>query len=232
MAEGTLILLHSPLTSVAAWGTLPAILRARGADVIVPEVTDDDDVPFSVRYVARAALQVSGAGPLIAVGHSGAGPLLGQFGYAQRAWRRRMSGYAFIDAGLPRPGGVSRLEMLRTEDPEFAVELEELLGRRATFPNWSDRDLVDVVPDPAARKALVTGLRRRGGKYWTEPVPCPSDWPDAPCGYLRTSAAYDITAGMARARRWPVTEREGGHFAALVDPEGMADDLLALVEEM
>src|SRR5262245_40791280 len=138
MAEGILILLHSPLTGLASWGDLAGALLTRGADVQSPEVLDDDDVPYSVRYVARASLQVNGDGPFIAVGHGSAGALLGQFGNAQRAWRRSVCGYVFLDAGLPRPGGLSRLEMLQTEDPMLASKLDESLHGRARYPSWTE----------------------------------------------------------------------------------------------
>jgi hypothetical protein len=232
MAEGTLILLHSPLTGLAVWGDLTGALQTRGAEVQSPEVLDDDDVPYSVRYVARASLQVSGDGPFIAVGHGAAGALLGQFGHAQRAWRRSVCGYVFLDAGLPRPGGVNRLEMLRTEDPKLSSELDESLHGRARFPNWTERDLHDEVPDAAARQALLAGARPRPREFFTEAIPCPADWPDAPCGYLQTSSTYDVPARVARERGWPVRSYDGGHFAALADPEKLADELVALVAQL
>jgi hypothetical protein len=36
------------------------------------------------------------------------------------------------------------------------------------------------------------------------------DWPDAPCGYLRTSEPYELQARQARLRGWPVRELAGG----------------------
>jgi hypothetical protein len=105
MTPGTLVLLHSPLTTASAWGSLAVALGAY--DVVVPEVTDDDRPPYAGRYVARAALEISAAGvkpPLVLVAHGDAGPLLPPVAAAQRAAHRLVGGYIFLDARLPGPG--------------------------------------------------------------------------------------------------------------------------------
>jgi len=225
-----LVLAHSPLTGPAAWGRLPEVLRQRTYDVVVLDVTDDDVAPYAGRYVARAALQIAAAvptGPVHLVGHSGAGYLLPQIGAARRAARQRVAGYVFLDAGVPHGRGATRSTLLRAEDPAFADELDALLDAGASFPSWSDDDLRELVPDAALRADLVASLRPRGREFFTEPLPFPGDWPDAPCGYLRLSASYDRPARVARSRGWPVvvTDPAGGHFAASVDPSGVADSL-------
>ena len=104
-----------------------------------------------------------------------------------------------------------------------------MLAAGGTFPDWTETDLRELVPDQAARAALVGSLRPRGEDFFTDPVPVVADWPDAPCGLLRLSPAYDGALRLARLRGWPVLEgpddRPGGHFAALVDPGAVADDL-------
>ncbi|MGH8868869.1 MAG: hypothetical protein ACRDYU_12835 [Actinomycetes bacterium] len=237
MRPGTLVLLHSPLTGAAAWGSLPDVLRARDVDVLCPEIVGDTSPPYGQRYVMEAALAVHAADPaqpLVLVGHSGAGPLLPQLGFAQRAARRAVGGYVFCDAGIPRPPGTkgpaSRLDLLREEDADLAARLEADLASDRRFPPWTADDLAGEVPDPVSRRALVASLRPRAYDFFTEPLPYPTDWPDAPCAYLRTSGAYAVPVRTARHRRWPVHERDSGHFAALTDPEGLADDLLRLVD--
>jgi alpha/beta hydrolase family protein len=219
MTPGTLVLLHSPLTTAATWGALPERLRASGMDVAVPEITDDDRAPYAGRYIARAALDIAAYGPaqpLVLLAHSGAGPLLPALGMAQRAAHRRVGGYVFCDAGLPVPGETTRLEQLRVELPAAADRLEQLLDGGGRFPDY---------PPPAG---LEKALRPRGRDFFTDRLPPPQDWPDAPCGYLRTSPAYDRAAGQARHRGWPVIERESGHFAAYT----AAEDTAAAVREL
>ncbi|MGI8330002.1 hypothetical protein ACRYCC_08545 [Actinomadura scrupuli] len=46
-----------------------------------------------------------------------------------------------------------------------------------------------------------------GGRTAPE-VPVPEDWPEAPCGYLQLSTAYDQEARQAGLRGWPVATAE------------------------
>jgi hypothetical protein len=231
----TLVLAHSPLTGPPSWGRTPEVLRRRGATVIVLDA-DDRTPPYSAAYVATAARQIAAAGPsepLVLVGHSGAGYLLPQIGSTQRAARRKVAGYVFLDAGVPHARGATRLGLMRAEDTEFAAELDALLAAGGVYPTWTDDDLREVVPDDAIRADLVASLRPRSRDYFEEPLPCPPDWPDAPCSFVKLSVAYDSPARVARSRGWQVVEappdQPGGHFAACVDPEGVATLLLDLV---
>ncbi|GAA4618645.1 hypothetical protein GCM10023195_83940 [Actinoallomurus liliacearum] len=215
MEPGTLVLLHSPLTTASAWGALPEALGPY--DVVVPEITDDDRPPYAGRYVARAALEITRAGvrpPVVLVGHGGAGPLLPPVGAAQRAAHRLVGAYVFVDAELPPPAGSSRLDQAGAFGPEFAEALKD--GGR--FP--------DEEP-----QAGVTA-RRRDDEFFAEPLPMPQDWPDAPCGYLRTSDAYERQAAQARMRGWTVAANPGGHFAAVTDPRATARALTELIASL
>jgi pimeloyl-ACP methyl ester carboxylesterase len=205
----------------------------------VVEVRDDDAPPYASRYVARAALQVRDAcddARTVLVGHSGAGYLLPLLGAARRSARAPVAGYVFLDAGLPPARPASRLDLLRSEAPELADELGPHLSDGGTFPDWTDDDLRELVADDGARAGLVAGLRRRGQDFFADPVPVAPDWPDAPCGFLRLSAGYDTAARLAGHRGWPRVlgpdDRPGGHFAMLVDPVAVADDLDALLAQL
>jgi hypothetical protein len=231
---GSLVLLHSPLAGAGSWGRLPEVLRASGYPVAVPSVTADDSPPYAHRYIAAATLQLTDADsmpPLVLVGHSGAGPLLPQLAAAAGAGGQRVGGYVFLDAGIPRLGA-DRLALLESEDPAYATGLRNRLDAGGRFPEWSDADLTAEVPDPGSRRELVASIRPRGLDYWTEPVPMPADWPDAPCGYAQLSPAYDASARQAGARGWPVWKLQLGHFAALAEPERVAGALLAVLEAM
>jgi pimeloyl-ACP methyl ester carboxylesterase len=237
----TVVLAHSPVVGAAAWGRLPAVLASRPEvdRVVVVDVTDDDRPPYAGRYVARAALQVRdavGDAPVVLVGHSGAGYLLPALGLARRAARAPVTAYVFLDAGLPPLRPATRLDQLRAEDPAYAEQLEPHLAAGGTFPDWSDDDLRTLVPDDDLRAAVVKSVRPRTQEFFTEPLPVAPDWPEAPCGYLRLSPAYDVAARLARSRGWPVVDgpddRPGGHFAFLVDPDQVADDLMDLLSAM
>jgi hypothetical protein len=231
-----MVLLHSPLVGVESWGALPEALSRGGVGVAAVAVESDDVAPFAEEYVRGAVAGVLGSPaspePLLLVGHSGAGPLLGAVGAGLRGAGRPVGGYLFCDAGLPR-GGASRLDLLALEDPEMAAAFRAELERGGRFPAWRDADLEPLVPDPAARAALVASLRPRGLEFFTEPLPAAAaGWPDVPCGYLRLSAVYDRWADEARARGWPTAGLDAGHFHPLVDPEAVAAALLGLLARM
>jgi hypothetical protein len=235
MDVGSLVLLHSPLVGVESWGRLPAALARAGVAAEAVAVGGDDRPPFADRYVGAAVEGVLAlpdpTGPLALVGHSGAGPLLAAVGARLRAAGRPSGGYLFCDAGLPE-AGASRLDLLAVEDQAMAAAFRAELERGGRFPEWSDAELAPLVPDPAGRAALVGSLRPRGLAFFTEPLPTAAGWPDAPCGFLRLSAAYDHWAAVAAARGWPTARLDAGHFHPLVDPDGVAAALLGLLARM
>jgi alpha/beta hydrolase family protein len=231
---GTLALLHSPLVGVESWGALPEALERGGVDAVAVPVGGDDRPPFAERYVHGAVAGVLAAareGPLVLVGHSGAGPLLGAVGAGLAAGGRPAGGYLFCDAGLPEDGA-TRLDLLAAEDPELAAAFRAELARGGRFPTWGDAELAPLVPDPAARAALIGSLRPRDLAFFTEPLPAAPGWPDAPCGYLRLSPAYRTWAAAAAARGWPTAALEAGHFHPLADPDAVADALLGLLARL
>ena len=235
MDAGTLVLLPSPLVGVESWGRLPEALGLGGVGAVAVAVDGDDRPPFAERYVRGAVEGVlaepARPAPLVLVGHSGAGPLLGAVGVGLRAAGRPCAGYLFCDAGLPQDGA-SRLELLAVEDEAMAEAFRAELERGGRFPEWGDAELAPVVPDPGARAALIGSLRPRGLAFFTEPLPPAPGWPDAPCGFLRLSAAYDRWAEAAAARGWPTAGLDAGHFHPLVDPDGVAAALLAVLVRM
>jgi pimeloyl-ACP methyl ester carboxylesterase len=221
-----LVLVHSPLTGPSVWWPLAGELRKAGQDVLVPQLEEDGEpgTPLWRRHAAAVA-DALGDGPYTLVAHSGAGPLLPA---AADAAGRGASGYVFVDAGLPA-GGRTRLELLAAELPEAAARLRPHLEAGGRFPEWTSTDLADEIPDPAWRFRVVSELRPRPLAFFTEPIGVPSGWPDAPCGYLRFSAAYERPARRARALGWPVEVLPGSHFQLVVEPQRVAEVLLRLV---
>ncbi len=234
-----LVLLHSPLVGAVSWGDLAQQLTAEQVQVV--EVRTDDRPPYAIRYVAEAARQAAALqptaeppAPLTLVGQGGAGPLLPSVGAALRARGRTVAGYVFVDAGLPRSGGTaSRLDLLAAADDSAAAVLRLSLAAGAALPEClDDRALEGLALAPADRILLATSRRPRTLDFFTEALPHPDDWPDAPCGYLSTAPSSAIAARLARARGWPVVEHPSGPFPALVDPAGTAAALGVLLDAM
>lgn len=233
MEVGSLVLLHSPMLRGPVLSAFAAELVGRGIAVTVPDIGDDDQRPYAMRYVARATLSINRAGPpqpLVLVGHGDAGPLLPQVATALRAGSRRVAGYVFCDATLPRPNA-SRMALLEAEDPGRARTLHERLHDGGEFTTWPDAELARL-GDPAIAAAVTGWVRPRGHEFYVEPLPMPQDWPDAPCGYLQLSDERPTLARTARSRGWPVLRRDVGHFGVWSEPAEVADSLLELLHQM
>ncbi len=198
---GTVVLAHGPLDPPDWWAPVADELRSNGLHVIVPEVMVGA-APYSVGWVAGMARPLHATSvptPLVLVGHATAGPLLPALARTQRAARRMVGGYVFVDATLPRPGRQTHLELLRAADSGAADRVHADLHDQSM-------DLADAAP--------LMGDH----VFWTEPLPPAIDWPDAPCAYItsgRELLGIGPTSWWARsaeARGWIVddTSRELG----------------------
>ncbi len=226
-----LVLVHSPLVGPFTWSFIADELRDRQIETLVPALVDEgnQESPYWQQHVDAVVSALDPLPPniaLVLVGHSGAGALLPAIG---NATNRPVAAYLFVDAGIPI-NGLSRLEVMATEDPEFAQSLRQHLADGGTFPTWTEDDLVAVVPDRVIRRRLVAEIQTRFLEFFTEPIPVPSIWPDAPCGYIQFSPAYEAPATRARDTGWPRIEMDAGHFHMLVDPPPVATALHNLLE--
>jgi hypothetical protein len=197
-------------------------------------VLDDRRTAGKLFWVSHAAAvtrrleALAPGGDIILVGHSGAGPLLPTIGAFSP---HPITGYMFVDAGLPHPGH-SPLEEIEAALPEFGSGLRRDLEAGGSFPTWTDEDLREIVPDPGLRQGLLAELQPRDLTYFAEPMPHITGWPDAPCAYIRLSDAYDAAAQEARRMGWPYRELDAGHFHMLVDPRSMATAILELANAL
>ncbi|MEV5570671.1 hypothetical protein AB0L06_11510 [Spirillospora sp. NPDC052269] len=211
MTPGTLVLLHTPHAGADAWGDLPEMLRSYGLDVVAPDIPDLD----GVRYVARASLIIAATAPnvpLVLVGHGSAGPLLPAIATAQRAAHRPVGGYVFVDASLPRTARAFQNHshaMETGQSPAPAHVHANAHGPGDAHPH------VHVNGRVPHQNGTPSGQAKAG-----PPAPVPADWPDAPCGYLRTHAdrtatpprddadAHDRAVREASLRGWTVVQHE------------------------
>lgn len=199
-----------------------------GFHSVVPELarTDDGHGPHFVQHSESAAAVLRQIrDEFILVGHSGAGPLLPQIA---RLTGRRALAYIFVDAGLPDPSRP------RKGVGSFATHVDELLLEGRRYPEWTDRDLVDFIPDKAQRQTILSEVRPQGAVFWNEVVPSDDSWPDAPCGFLRfgSNPSYGDAVDEALRRGWPVKVLPGGHFHLVVDPVAVATALLVISREL
>lgn len=224
--ESLIVLVHSPLVGPFTWSLVAKPLQADGFDVLLPALTDSGETPppywqQHAACVQQALVSIPQERPLVLVGHSGAGPLLP---ILAQAARRRVTGYLFVDAGLPHPGK-SQLE-------EMPEELRQLLAAGSRFPNWTDEDLREELPDGRARKLLLAQVQPRPLTFFEEVLPEVSGWPDAPAGYLLFTQGYRPYLEQAQRAGWPSRVLPAGHFHMLVDPVAVAATLVELLKQI
>ena len=224
------VLIHSPLVGPLTWKIIADEMKERGLNVLVPALQDwpDSKEPFWKQHaesVSHALVDLPKDTRLILVAHSGAGPLLPVI---SQSIPNPVHTYVFVDAGIPRDGA-TRLDLMKSEDPEWANQFQEQLERGERFPTWSIDDLQEIIPDETLRRQMVAELRPRGLDFFTEPIPVFREWPDAPCVYIQFSEAYKWDTAQARLAGWPTHEVEAGHFHMLVDSKTVTDMLVKAV---
>jgi len=137
----------------------------------------------------------------------------------------------FVDAGIPR-AGFTRLDLMKSEDTDWAQEFQVYLEGGGRFPNWSIDDLSEILPDENLRTQMFAELRPRGLDFFTEPIPVFQGWPDAPCIYILFSPPYQPALVQARQTGWITDTLEGGHFHMLVDPGAITEKILAAMNKV
>ena len=235
MDEGnfTYALIHSPLVGSFTWELVQRVLEEQTLRVIVPAIYDDPNstLPYwqqhadsVVKYLAQIPMQQK----IILIAHSGAGLLLPAI---RQKLKHSIFAYVFVDAGIPRDG-LSRLDLMRLEDPQWAEQFHQSLLQGEVFPAWTENDLKEIIPDAESRRKLVYEIRPRSLPFFAEPIPVQAGWPDAPCIYIKFSTSYEWDATQAKREGWPVYEIDVGHFHMLVDPVAVADLLVTTVQNL
>jgi len=140
------VLIHSPLVGGLTWTLVAEQMQQRGQSVVVPILSDsaDSQAPYWEQHaesVAQAFQNFPQDIALILVAHSGAGPLLP---IIRQSIPNPIQAYVFVDAGIPRDGA-TRLDLMMSEDPEWARQFREKLKRGEQFPTWSSDDLRQIV---------------------------------------------------------------------------------------
>jgi pimeloyl-ACP methyl ester carboxylesterase len=230
--DNLVVLVHSPLVGPFTWSLVAQHLQAVGFDVLVPTLTDSGNTPppFWQQHIAsmhRALASIPQERPLVLVGHSGSGSLLPVLAQAAQ---HPVNAYLFVDAGLPHPGQ-SQLDEMEASVPAFAQELRKSLASGERFPQWSDEDLSEEIPDKRTRQHLLAELQPRPLSFFEEVMPGVPRWSDAPCGYLLFTEGYRHFLEQAQRAGWPSRTFHAGHFHMLVDPVAVAAALIELIKQ-
>lgn len=219
----TLLLVHSPLAGPLTWEPAAAQLRHEGRRVVVPSLTNvvAGPPPYHRRLAeaaARALDEGGRRGPVVLVGHSGAGALLPAIAEAVGDDAR---GAVFVDALLPHPGS----SWFGTAPAELREQVAGLTraGRLPPWNEWFSAEVFDtLVPDAGLRERFIAGLPSVPLAYFEEPAPEAPGWVTMRCAYVCLSEAYAGMAEEAGRRGWWVHREKADHLAPLTRPARIA----------
>jgi len=225
----TFLLLHSPLIGPYSWMPVADELRRRGHRAIVPSFLhalrrSSGFTEAISRSVAEEIAKANLVGRLFLVPHSAAGAFTPAL---RQAIAAPVHGYIFVDARFPTVG-----QSLSEDDPPHAVEHRSAMARKGFLPPWSEwfgeQAMKEVIPDDTRRQRFVKELQRVPLALFTESIPVPSEWPEAPCAYLRLSDSYIPLAARAETSGWTVAELDVQHMHMLVDEVQVTEHILDL----
>jgi pimeloyl-ACP methyl ester carboxylesterase len=223
----TAVLAHSPFLGPASLRPLADALAALGHPAVLldlrPSVVTPPVHQVLLGSFADAMSEELLDGPVVLVGHSGAGPLLPAFA---DALEEAVTGLVFVDAGLPTPGRAWR----DTVPSELYQHLRGLSreGRLPRWQRWFTPDpLVELVADAELRAAIADEAPEVPIAFLKEERP-DVEW-NGPAGYVQLSDAYTADAREADARGWPVRRLDSHHLAPATDAEPVAQAILAVL---
>jgi pimeloyl-ACP methyl ester carboxylesterase len=226
----TILLLHSPFLGPSSLRPLADELAARGRPAVLPDLRMTVAAPpVHARLIggfADAVGETGVTGPVVLVGHSGAGPLLP--GFAD-VLDDLVSALVFLDAGLPTPGRSWR----DTVPDELYLQLRDRSkdGLLPSWHNWFDQELIErLVPDARLRATIIDEAQEVPLAFLKEERPSVR-WA-GPAGYVELSEAYAADAAGAHELGWPVRELHTHHLATATDPAPVAVAVLDLLTEL
>lgn len=228
MLATTAVLVHSPFLGPASLRPLADALAGFGHPAVLldlrPSVVTPPVHQVLVGAFADAIGDASLSGPVVLIGHSGAGPLLPAFA---DALDEGVAGLIFLDAGLPTPGRSWR----STVPLELYTSLRDQ-SRDGQLPRWHHWFPDDALAslDPTLRAEITEEAPEVPLAFLKEARP-DVEWP-GPSGYVLLSAAYADDYEQARTLGWPVANLDSHHLAPATNPNPVAEAILRVLAEM
>ena len=230
-AMATYVLIHGAGSDSWYWHRVIPELRARGHDVVAPDLPCDDDSAGLSKYADVVVDAIGDRTDLVVVAQSFAGftaPLVCE--------RVAVDLLVMLAAMVPSPGESPGDWWASTGHARARREQDERDGR----PTRGDVDVMvtffhDVPPDVVSA-ALARGERHQSGTPFQKPWPLRA-WPDVPTRFLlcRNDRFFPVEF-MRRVvkERLGITpdEMDGGHLPALSRPKELVDRLEAYRAEL
>jgi pimeloyl-ACP methyl ester carboxylesterase len=224
----TLILVHSPFLGPASLRPLADALAADGHPTVLLDLRPSVVAPPVHQVLLGVFADVMGdaqlTGPLVLIGHSGAGPLLPALA---DTLEEPVAGLIYLDAGLPTPGRSWR----DTVPAALYTELRDRT-REGLLPRWHLWFTPDPLAplDPLLRAEIADEAPEVPLAFLKEARP-DVEWP-GPSAYLLLSPAYTDDATAAESFGWPTRRLDSHHLAPATDPTPVAAAITALLKEM
>jgi pimeloyl-ACP methyl ester carboxylesterase len=235
------VLVHGGQHGGWCWRDVAARLRAAGATVYTPTLTGvgershllsaDVGLDTVIQDVVNV-LEFEELDNAVLVGHSFGGmPVLG----AADRDPKRIGRLVFLDAAVATDG-LSTMDVIDDEvsEPWLVLSREQTGG--LSLPLFFDAAASLGVTDPEARARLGRLLTPHPTRTYTDPISLANAPGNGlPATYVICDApifaALEAARQVARDAGWAIDTFPTGHDLMIVDPDGVADRLLAYARE-
>ncbi|MGH2960388.1 MAG: alpha/beta fold hydrolase [Solirubrobacterales bacterium] len=210
------------------WRLVEALLQDAGHDTVAPDLPNEDDAAGLPEYTAAAIAAIGNRQDLMLVGQS-----LGAFTAASVAAEQGAELIVYLNGMIPIEGETPG-EWWGNVGHEAAAA--EILAAHGPLSTWTqpDFEVVFLHDVPPENLAIETPRRQGGGVFGTPLTRYPSEIPARAIGGSRDRLfPIEFQKDLARQRLGiELDVVESGHLTALANPEGLATQLLAYVDEI
>lgn len=219
-----LALLPSPLLGPSVWRSVARVLAARGWGTLVCAGTAHVRTGQDALGAFLAMLPTER--DLVLVPHSNAGAYVPEL-----VMQRRVVATVFVDAMLPPAHGRVPLA-----PPAFLDALRAKADDDGLLPVWTrwwdDADVALLFPDAQTRARVEREQQQLPLSYFEGTLPIPEGWDQRGGAFLAFGETYASERNEAAKRGWPVATLSGAHLHLLTDPDEVATELLALIDQL
>ncbi len=220
----TYVLIHGAGSDSWYWHRVAPELRARGHDVVAPDLPCDDESAGLAEYTDVVVKAIGARSDLIVVAQSLAGftaPLV--------CARVPVNLLVMLAAMIPAPGESGNEWWTNTRYAEARREENRREGRPADAPFDVKAVFFHDVPPEVVAAAFARGERQQSGTPMEQPWPLAA-WPDVPTKFLLCRQDRFFPAPFMRRvvqERLHITpdEMDGGHLPALSRPQELVERL-------
>jgi pimeloyl-ACP methyl ester carboxylesterase len=222
----TCVLIHGAASDSWYWPLVVPELRARGHDVVAPDLPSDDDSAGLDEYADVVMSAIGDRSDLVVVAQS-----LGGFTAPLVCDRLPVRLVILVAAMVPLPGERPGDWWANTGWEQARREQAERDGRSTGGEFDVITDFFHDVPPDVTAEAMARGERKQSGTPFEKPWPLAA-WPDVPtkfllCRHDRFFPAEFIRRVVRERLNIVPDELDGGHLPALARPRELADRLEA-----